>query len=49
MERMYTVPGTTPEEYLQRTSLRPMLASLLERTCKDKPVHRPARSASPVL
>lgn len=37
MERMYTVPGTTPEEYLQRTSLRPMLASLLERTCKDKP------------
>jgi len=28
---------TPPEEYLQKTSLRPMLASLLERTCKDKP------------
>ena len=37
MERMWTTEGTTPEEYLQRTSLRPMLASMLERTCKDKP------------
>jgi len=37
MERMWTSDGTTPEEYLQRTSLRPMLASLLERICKDKP------------
>ena len=26
-----------PEDYLQKTSLRPMLASLLEKTCKDKP------------
>ena len=26
-----------PETYLQKTSLRAMLASLLERTCKDKP------------
>jgi len=26
-----------PEEYLQKTSLRAMLASLLERACKDKP------------
>ena len=37
MQRMYTTEGTTPEEYLQRTSLRPMLSSLLERICKDKP------------
>jgi len=36
-ERMWTSDGTTPEEYLQRTSLRPMLASLLERICKDRP------------
>ena len=34
---MWTSAGTTPEEYLQRTSLRPMLASLLERICKDRP------------
>ena len=34
---MWTSDGTTPEEYLQRTSLRPMLASLLERICKDRP------------